>query len=418
MFMRGDLRPVAVYSHWPFCTKLCPYCNFNKTRLPPDPRVRNDKDHLLGKAMALDLAHELSLLSQSSERPVTATSLHFGGGTPSLMPPHIVSSLSSVICERVPTGPNFEVALECSPSSVTAQSMLAYRRAGVTRVSLGIQSIRADALSFLGRDHSPARAFAAIADALRAFDGPGQVVSADLMFGLPGQTPEDWEDELCAVLDVTGDGLKHLSAYELTYEPGTPLWRDAKRKGVLKEVTGNGRDDVAAMYEATVRILAERTRLAHYEVSNYALPGCESRHNLAYWRGWDYVGVGPGAHGRTSNLESKTRSRRVKIANVDRYIRQCLEEGHGTASVSELSYAEMLKELVVVGMRIREGVSFTELNQLSFGKWDVKREVINWEAVTRMIELDLLNWNEETARLKPSERGLAVVDSILAEILV
>ncbi|KAI8829477.1 hypothetical protein BJ741DRAFT_622950 [Chytriomyces cf. hyalinus JEL632] len=421
------MRNVAVYIHWPFCLKLCPYCSFNKQRLPRSATTRFETETRLCNAIERDLASELTLLSQRNPSThINISSLHFGGGTPSLMPPDWIQTILHRLQsthDSISTAPNLEVALESSPSSLTLDNLHRFKQAGVTRVSIGIQSLRDGHLKFLGRDHSAESALESVRHALKVFNGERDVVSVDLMYGLPGQIVSEWEADVCKVLNVfdeaktVGGGGRHFSAYQLTYEPGTPLWRDVKRQGILDQVVKPS-DAAAEMYEAVLKICdATNSGMQQYEVSNFAQKGCESRHNLAYWRGWDYIGVGPGAHGRWSDHNTKTRYRSAKVAGVESYIEQCLVKGHGTQTLTEMTLHESAKELMVLGLRVKEGLDLDKLSELNFG--NNVRDALDWDAVSRFADMGLLEFSDSgKSVLRPTSKGLAVIDVILSDILV
>ncbi|KAJ3020425.1 UNVERIFIED_CONTAM: hypothetical protein HDU68_010178 [Siphonaria sp. JEL0065] len=203
-----------------------------------------------------------------------------------------------------------------------------------------------------------------------------------------------------------------MSLYQLTYEPGTPLWKSAKKAGFD---VGTTTDAIAEMYENSVELIHRRTKLRHYEVSNYAQPGHESVHNLAYWRGWDYIGVGPGAHGRFLDQDGKDRVRTTTYAGLERYISQCEEVGSGVQVLERLEAETVMKELVVLGLRIKEGIDFEKAMEFSFGR-DIK-SLIDWNEVERFCEMGLLEFDLTRNVLRPTELGLAVVDSILAQVI-
>ncbi|KAJ3245254.1 hypothetical protein HDU77_009508 [Chytriomyces hyalinus] len=429
------MRNVAVYIHWPFCLKLCPYCSFNKQRLPRSPTARFDMETRLCSAIERDLTSELALLSQRNPSThINISSLHFGGGTPSLMPPDWIQTIlhrlqsSSTPHTCISIAPNLEVALESSPSSLTLENLHRFKQAGVTRVSIGIQSLRDAHLKFLGRDHSAESAIESVRHALQVFNGAGDVVSVDLMYGLPGQSVSEWEADVCKMLNILegaprvaggGAGGRHFSAYQLTYEPGTPLWRDAKRQGILGQVVKPS-DAAAEMYETVLKICdatSSSNGMQQYEVSNFAQKGCESRHNLAYWRGWDYIGVGPGAHGRWSDHNTNTRYRSAKVAGVESYIEQCFVKGHGTQTLTEMTPEESAKELIVLGLRVKKGLDLDKLSELNFG--NNVRDVLDWDAVSRFADMGLLEFSDSgKSCLRPTSKGLAVIDVILSDILV
>ena len=269
------MEPLALYIHWPFCLAKCPYCDFNshvRDRIPQD-RFRI--------ALQRELAWEASRLGRRR-----LTSIFFGGGTPSLMEPETVATLIADAKRHFEPADDIEVTLEANPTSVEAGRFAAFREAGVNRVSIGVQSLDDAALQLLGRQHSAAQAIAALETARAIFPR----ISFDLIYARPNQTLAEWRAELHRALNLAAD---HLSLYQLTIEPGTKF-AAMHRRG---ELALPDDDTATALYEATAEA-AGRFGLLPYEVSNYAVPGGESRHNLSYWRYGDYAGVGPGAHGR------------------------------------------------------------------------------------------------------------------------
>jgi putative oxygen-independent coproporphyrinogen III oxidase len=273
--MLGTLEPVALYIHWPFCRSKCPYCDFNS-------HVAAAIDHAAWReAYRRELEHYAALLP---ERRIT--SIFFGGGTPSLMEEKTVAGILGDVARLWPIDAGVEITLEANPNSAEAQKFAAFRAAGVNRLSLGVQSLRDEELQFLGRGHSAAEARRAIELARQNFPR----FSFDLIYARRGQSPETWEKELNEALQLA-DG--HLSLYQLTIEPNTQFYTRAARGETLTAPD----DNAATMYELTQNILKD-AGLPAYEVSNHAREGAESRHNLAYWHYDDYIGIGPGAHGR------------------------------------------------------------------------------------------------------------------------
>jgi len=325
------MEPLALYIHWPFCLAKCPYCDFNshvRERIPQD-RFRD--------ALRAELAWEAARLGRRR-----LTSVFFGGGTPSLMEPDTAGLLLADARRLFDPAPDLEITLEANPTSVEAGRLAAFRDAGINRVSLGVQSLRESALRMLGRQHSGPQAVAALEMARAIFPR----ISFDLIYARPGQDVAAWRAELREALALVAD---HLSLYQLTIEPGTKF-ETLHRRGelVLPE------DDLgAALYEATAEEAA-RFGLGAYEVSNYAVPGRESRHNLTYWRYGDYAGIGPGAHGRLTldgQLRATTRHRAPEPW-ADRVERQ----GHGTREETTLTAEERAREMLLMGLRLTEGL--------------------------------------------------------------
>ncbi|HXC89673.1 MAG TPA: radical SAM family heme chaperone HemW [Stellaceae bacterium] len=327
-----ELEPIAVYVHWPFCRSKCPYCDFNS-------HVRDGVDEARWtRALLADLDHHAAL---APGRMVG--SVFFGGGTPSLMPPETVAAVLDRVRARWRVAADAEVTLEANPNSAEAGRFRAFAAAGVNRLSLGVQALDPAALRFLGRAHGRAEAIAAIEHARNSFAR----FSFDLIYARPGQTVADWGRELDEALALAGD---HLSLYQLTVEPGT-AFATLARRGDLRVPE---EDTAAALYEATQDRLAA-AGLPGYEISNHARPGGECRHNLAYWRYLDYVGVGPGAHGRLTRAGIKyaTRERRAPEA----WLAAVETAGAGLEEMTPVDRAGALEEMLMMGLRLTEGVA-------------------------------------------------------------
>ena len=330
----------GVYIHWPFCAQKCPYCDFNS-------HVRFggwDEPRYLA-AYKRELDDVASRLGAQHSRAVT--SIFFGGGTPSLMKPETVGAILDHIASLWPVDPSAEITLEANPGSVEAARFAGYRAAGVNRVSIGVQSLRDADLKRLGRIHSVADAKAAIAIATRTFDR----VSFDLIYARPDQTLDGWRDELTEALTLAAG---HLSLYQLTIEPET-RFADLYAKGRLVIPAAEAAHD---LYELT-QDLTHAAGLAQYEISNHAKPGEESRHNLLYWRYGEYAGVGPGAHGRivTAAAHLATMTER----NPERWLANVEQHGHGIADTEELTPPARADEMLLMGLRLDEGVNLDRL---------------------------------------------------------
>ncbi|MGE5266222.1 MAG: radical SAM family heme chaperone HemW [Deltaproteobacteria bacterium] len=323
----------GVYVHWPFCAQKCPYCDFNS-------HVR-----FAGWDEPRFLAAYLRELSEVRERvgPQTVHSIFFGGGTPSLMQPSTVAAILDHIAGQWSIVPGAEITLEANPNSVEAGRFAGYRAAGVNRVSIGVQSLRDDELKRLGRLHSVAEARAAIEIAQGTFDR----FSFDLIYARPGQTLPEWRQELSEALARAGG---HLSLYQLTIEPDTPF-ADLHARGKLVVPDPDAALDLFALTQEMT--LAKG--LHAYEISNHAVPGEESRHNLVYWRYGAYAGVGPGAHGRLVLRDGK-RLATATQRNPERWV-ECVETaGHGFVEEQCLSLEEQADEMLLMGLRLAEGV--------------------------------------------------------------
>ena len=325
------MDPLALYIHWPFCLAKCPYCDFNSHVRERIPQAR------FAAALRTELAWEAARLGRRR-----LGSIFFGGGTPSLMDPETVAALIGDATRWFEAADDLEITLEANPTSVEAGKLAAFRDAGVNRVSLGVQSLDPLALELLGRKHSVGQAIAALELARRMFPR----VSYDLIYARPGQTLPAWRAELRAALALAAD---HLSLYQLTIEPGTAFATlFARGEIVLPEG-----DEAAALYLATAEE-AGQFGLAPYEVSNYAAPGAESRHNLTYWRYGDYAGVGPGAHGRISLDGALVATRRHRAPEV--WAERVERDGHGTTEEVAVGARDRAREMLLMGLRLSEGI--------------------------------------------------------------
>jgi len=325
------MEPLALYLHWPFCLAKCPYCDFNshvRDRIPQDA---------FRAALRAELAWEAARLGRRR-----LTSIFFGGGTPSLMQPETVAALIDDACRWFDAAPGCEITLEANPTSVEAARLAAFRDAGVNRISLGVQSLDDGALHLLGRQHSAGQARAALETARATFPR----ISFDLIYARPGQTPPAWRAELRGALALAAD---HLSLYQLTIEPGTAF----ATRHARGEIPLPDEDTAATLYEVTAEEAA-RFGLLGYEVSNYARPGAESRHNLTYWRYADYVGIGPGAHGRISLGPDLLATRRHRAPEV--WAEHVARDGHGTVEQTALGTADKAREMLLMGLRLTEGI--------------------------------------------------------------
>lgn len=322
----------ALYVHWPFCASKCPYCDFNS-------HVREKVDQpRWAEAMLRELDHFADLTPGRR-----LSSVFFGGGTPSLMPPATVEAILKRADERWGLPAGTEVTLEANPTSVEADKFRAFRAAGVNRVSLGIQALNEADLKALGRRHSADEALAAIALARSIFPR----YSFDLIYARPGQNVAAWRDELARALD---HAVGHLSLYQLTIEEGTQFHTlHARGELVLPEEEVQGE-----LYAATQEVL-EAAGLPAYEVSNHARPGEESRHNLTYWRYGDYVGIGPGAHGRlTLPGQGKVATRTHRAPEI--WLERTLSTGTGAKPFEPVAASDRLTEMLMMGLRLSEGV--------------------------------------------------------------
>ena len=377
----------GLYVHWPFCLSKCPYCDFNS-------HVRDSVDHeRWRKALLAEIDH---YAERTPGR--TVTSIFFGGGTPSLMEPATAAAVIDRIAQRWPVAPGLEITLEANPSSVEAGRFASLAAAGVNRVSLGVQALDDRSLSFLGRRHNTAEAMAALAVAQRNFGR----VSFDLIYARPDQTVDAWRAELARAIE---EGTEHLSVYQLTIEEGTKFATLAARG----ELAIPDEDTQAALFEMTQEILSG-AGLSAYEISNHARPGAECRHNLTYWRYGDYVGVGPGAHGRLTVDGQKLATRAHRAPEI--WLERVEAKGHGAHEDEPVSMAERCDELLMMGLRLGEGVSRARL-RAELGA-DIGG-LVDAGALARLVVGGFLALDE--GRVWATAAGLQRLNAVLAVLL-
>ena len=372
--------PLGVYVHWPYCARICPYCDFNVVR----DRGRRDEQAALAAAILADLTAQAALTG-----PRRLVSVFFGGGTPSLMDPDWVAA----IIDRAkalwpPLGP-IEATLEANPTDAESGRFAGFAAAGVTRLSLGVQSLDDGALTFLGRNHDAAQARRAIVLARALFAN----LSVDLIYARPGQAVADWRRELAQMVAL---GPDHLSPYQLTIEAGTAFDR-AVRRQVFQP---RDPETSARLYEATQAVL-EAEGFAAYEVSNHARPGAEARHNLVYWRGEDYVGAGPGAHGRLTIDGARVAT--VAHARAADYIAAVERTGLGLEDREILGAVAAAEERLMLGLRVSEGVPLAELRALALARLD------------ELAQAGLLVRRND--RLVATPSGRLVLDRVISELV-
>ena len=375
--------PIALYIHWPFCVSKCPYCDFNS-------HVRDAIDQAGWRsALLADLAHEAERLPGRS-----LGSIFFGGGTPSLMPPGTVSDLIAAATRHWTPAADLEITLEANPSSVEAARFADLARAGVNRLSLGMQAFDDAALRFLGRAHDAREGLAALDVAMARFAR----VSFDLIYARPYQSMADWEAELARALSF---GTGHLSLYQLTIEPGT-RFETLVRTGELIPADA---DHAATLFELT-QAMTDAAGIPAYEVSNHARRGEESRHNLTYWRYGDYAGIGPGAHGRRQGLAT------VRHRKPENWLAAVARRGDGLQSEDALSPAEQAREALLMGLRLAEGIVPDAL-AARFGL--PVEALLDARQVRLLTTAGLMEGRD--ARLRVTPQGMLLLDSILAAIV-
>ena len=382
----------GLYVHWPFCKAKCPYCDFNS-------HVRDGVDHDLWCGSLLsELDHMASLGMRGSPG-----SIFFGGGTPSLMEPSTVQAIIERVRQLWPEQ-ELEITLEANPTSVEAAKFRAFHDAGVNRVSIGLQSLNDDALRFLGREHSAKEGIAALELAASIFPR----VSFDLIYARAGQTEASWLAELDQALAFDPG---HLSLYQLTIEPGTKF-HALYGRGALEVLS---EDQQAHLFEVTQARL-EEAGLAAYEISNHAKPGQQSRHNLVYWRYGDYLGVGPGAHGRIGCDGQKWATQTLR--QPEAWLRSVRQNGHGLDAQEVLDAKEQVTEALMMGLRLSEGVPLERLQRLGGDRW---QSLLDQRQVERAITNGLLlveaDPSAEPALIKATPQGRAVLDHLLGCLL-
>ncbi len=409
MPLTNKTKPLALYIHWPFCKAKCPYCDFNS-------HVREAVDHSAWRdALLAELEHMAGMLAPGHQ----LTSIFFGGGTPSLMEPGTVAALiekakaslprrreslspptSEVNGERDPClrrddiiEDDLEITLEANPTSVEASKFRDFRAAGVNRVSLGVQSLREESLRFLGREHSAREALDAVALAADTFER----YSFDMIYALPNQTVRDWEDELREALPYMRG---HASLYQLTIEPNTAFHHAYH----IKKHFEIPQDEHAAALYGVTNALMEEAGLEAYEVSNYAAPGQECRHNLSYWRSESYLGIGPGAHGRLDHHDGQ-RYATATLKSPERWLERVQKQGYGLEENTALTPRECAEERLLMGLRLKEGLTLNS---------DVQT-ILDHDALSRLTEQGYLIFNNN--RLTATSQGRLVLNHLIGMLV-
>lgn len=374
----------GVYVHWPFCLSKCPYCDFNS-------HVRHTAidEERFARAFAREIA---TTAARAPGR--TVTSIFFGGGTPSLMKPQTVGTILDAIGHHWTIDSDVEVSLEANPTSVEATRFAGYRAAGVNRVSLGVQALDDTSLKALGRMHTAREALDAVAIARRSFDR----YSFDLIYARPGQSAEAWTQELKVAIS---EAAEHLSLYQLTIEEGTPFF-GLHRAGKLKTPD----EDLArALYDVTQDVCAAHG-LPSYEISNHARPGAECRHNLVYWRGQEYAGIGPGAHGRLDI--GGIRHATATDKRPEAWLTRVEEDGHGIASEDLLDSEQRADEFLLMGLRLAEGIDPQRYAALAGRPLDPHR--------IAALKDDGAIVTDDNGRLRVTQDGFPLLDAVVADL--
>lgn len=375
---------VGLYVHWPYCSRICPYCDFNVVR----DRGRGEEQAALAEAILADLEAQAALAG-----PRRLASIFFGGGTPSLMNPAAVAAVIQRAQTLFPPRGDIEITLEANPTDAEAGRFAALAQAGVNRLSMGVQALDDAALAFLGRNHSAAEALRAVDLAVRLFPR----LSIDLIYARPGQTVEAWQAELLSALDL---GFEHVSPYQLTIEAETAFGRAVRRR----TLTPPDEDRAAALYEATQSVL-QAAGLDAYEVSNHARgPKARSAHNLHVWRGGDYLGLGPGAHGRLTLDGARTAT--VAHRRIGDYV-SGVAAGSPWSERERLSSQDAAEERLLLGLRTVEGVPVETLAALGLST--------TGGPVASLVSDGFLALT--AGRLAATARGRPVLDGVLKVLL-
>ena len=374
----------GLYIHWPFCQSKCPYCDFNS-------HVSSNIDQ---EAWTEAYLSEISNNYHHSSEKILNT-VFFGGGTPSLMPSKTIETIITHILSLWKTSNQLEITLEANPTSIDVSRFKEYRSAGVNRVSVGVQSLDDTSLKYLGRLHTGKDAIIAVQTAQSVFDR----VSFDLIYARQNQTIKAWEEELLSALSL---GTNHMSLYQLTIEDGTVFGDRAK----VGKLPGLPSEDLSAdMYTLTQEIMSSN-RLPLYEVSNHAFPGEESRHNLIYWRGGDFIGIGPGAHGRY--YQGPKRKATVMTKNPNKWLSQIKKLGHGAEPSIVLSKSDEALEYLMMSARLVEGTDLKFLEALD-------SNLLNYNNIKGLTKLGLIFVKNE--RMVVTPEGRPVLNSVLSELI-
>jgi oxygen-independent coproporphyrinogen-3 oxidase len=374
----------GVYIHWPFCRSKCPYCDFNS-------HVRHggiDQQRFV-RAFTTEIAATAARIPRR-----TVSTIFFGGGTPSLMEPATVAAILDAVAKNWRVADDVEVTLEANPTSVEAERFAGYRAAGVNRVSLGVQALDDAALFALGRTHTAREALDAVAIARRIFER----YSFDLIYARPGQTPTAWRAELISAIS---EAAEHLSLYQLTIEPETPFAAlQASGKLTLPDA-----DLARVLYEITQEVCAA-SGLPAYEISNHARPGAECRHNLVYWRGHEYAGIGPGAHGRVEIDGIRRATANEK--HPEAWLGRVESQGHGLVTDQPLSRAEVADEYLLMGLRLAEGIDLNRFEILA----GVPLSAVEIAHLARHGLVETTG----AGRLRVTPAGFPVLDAVVADL--
>lgn len=369
---------LAIYIHWPYCKSKCPYCDFNS-------HVTTDPINI--KSLQQSYQKEIDYFTKTLNGK-TITSIFFGGGTPSLMPPQLTETLIDYLAKKTALSTNCEITLEANPTSIESNSFTAFQHAGINRFSLGIQALNDQDLAFLGREHSSKEAIEAIERAATCTDN----YSFDLIYARPNQTETAWKQELEKAISLA---TKHLSLYQLTIEKGTPFFSLYNQK----HFSLPNSDQAANLFTLTQEI-TEKHHFQRYETSNHAIAGYESKHNLAYWRYQEYLGLGPGAHSRITHNNTLTAF--MNRHHPDSWQQQIAKNGHAIQQQTPLNKEEQYNEHIMMRLRLTEGIPTNLLNTPK-------------HTLESLLKENLLIQTE--THTKTTEKGALVLNSIIEKLV-
>ena len=381
------MNKLAIYIHWPFCKSKCPYCDFNS-------HVQASIDNQAWLDAYLKQIENFAHIIKDK----TITSIFFGGGTPSLMPANTVNKIIDKLFSLSKTTDDIEITLEANPTSIESQKFVEFKAAGINRVSIGIQSFNEMDLKFLGREHSKQEAIAALKIANSIFDN----YSFDLIYALPNQTIETWEQELKEAMQYA---KHHLSLYQLTIEKGTPFYLQHKNKKFILPDS----DQAADLYSFTDDFMTNQG-LQPYEISNYARPSFESQHNLAYWRYNQYLGIGPGAHSRIT-MDDKLCAV-VMHHSPQKWLENVASDIMPIQQKTILTKKDMLLEYLIMGLRIKEGIHLSKLEQLL---QQPAFQLLNIKNIQNLRELNYITF--ENGTLAVTTQGKLLLNKIVEQII-
>jgi oxygen-independent coproporphyrinogen-3 oxidase len=384
--MQHGTSTISLYIHWPFCAAKCPYCDFNSH---VDNKIKYQK---WGTAYLKEIRNFIPFIGNRSIKTI-----YFGGGTPSTMPTKIAEKIIKTIYSSYTVKNDAEITLEANPNSTDAQKFKEFSNIGINRVSIGVQSLEENRLKFLGRNHSSKEAIEAIEIAAKFFSR----YSFDLIYATPEQSRKEWEKELKYALNLAKD---HISLYQLTIEPGTKF-HQYHRQGKLK-MPGN---DLGADLFCLTQEIMDSAGMPAYEISNHSKPGKECLHNLSYWRHCDYIGIGPGAHSR---IYAGKHFAITMAYKPEHWLQKVIKQNSGIQIIKPLSQQELITEYIMMGMRLKTGISKQDFYAKSGAKLE---ESINMDNVTKLEVEGLLTSDSQS--IKATKRGLILLDSIILDLV-